>query len=106
MRREEEENRPCCCLSCRDNIPPKSNSVHKSCWTFLFSLSLPPPPSFQSDSCLGNRGKSSFSQTDVPFSWKLQCVKNPRDANYFKVLQWREGDEGGGGEEKKGTERQ
>lgn len=97
MRREEEEN---CCLSCRDNIPPKSNSAHKSCGTFFFfsPATCPPPPlSFQSDSCLGNHGKSSFSQTDVPFSWKLECVKNPRDANYFKVRWWRERDEGWGG---------
>lgn len=101
-RRKREQAR--CCLSCRDNIPPKSNSIHKSCWTsFFFFLPqpAPPPPSFQSDSCLGNRGKSSFSQTDVPFSWKLECVKNPRDANYFKVLRWRDGNEGRGrGEER------
>lgn len=49
MRREEEENRPRCCLSCRDNIPPKSNSAHKSCGTFffLFSCNLPPPFPFR-----------------------------------------------------------
>lgn len=103
LRGGEEDNRPHCCLSCRDNIPPKSNSVHKSCRTFFFPF-LPQPtplPFFQSDSCLGNRGKSSFSQTDVPFSWKLEYVKNPWDANYFKVLRWREGNEGRGrGEER------
>lgn len=51
MRREEEENRPRCCLSCRDNIPPKSNSAHKSCGTFffLFSCNLPPHPPFLSE---------------------------------------------------------
>lgn len=48
MMREEEERRQCCCLSCRDNIPLKSNSVHKSRWTFFFlflffsSRNLPP----------------------------------------------------------------
>lgn len=44
---------------------------------FLFSSNPPPshPISFQSDSCLGNHGKSSLSETDVPFSWKLECVK-------------------------------
>lgn len=106
-KREERKNRPRCCLSCRDNIPPKSNSVHKSCWTFFFFFSITAFPLLflSDDSCLGNRGKSSFCQTDVPFSWKLECVKNPRDANYFKVLQQREG-KGGRGEEKKGMERQ
>lgn len=56
--------------------------------SFFFLLLSPdplhPPHSFQSDSCLGNRGKSSFSQTDVPFSWKLECVKKPTRRKSFQ----------------------
>lgn len=52
------------------------------------------PPPLQSDSCLGNRGKSSLCQTDVPFSWKLECVKTHETQiiSKFSVGQ-REGEE-------------